>query len=392
MKKLLRPPIALIAEFLRLESAAGLLLMVAAVVALVLANSPAAEMYRAALAFKVGIGGAGLSLLHWINDGLMAVFFLLVGLEIKRELLAGELSSIKSAALPAIAALGGMVVPAVIFVAFNWHDPASLRGWAIPAATDIAFALGILALLGNRVPTSLKVFLTALAILDDLGAIIIIGLFYTAEVSGLALSLAAAGLAVLFAFNRLGVRRLWPYLAVGVFVWGAVLASGIHATLAGVAVALIVPFRGAGASEENSPLHRLEHALHPWVAYGILPVFGLANAGLSLAGLSPSALLAPIPLGIAAGLFIGKQVGVVGASWLAVQMGFAKWPDGATSIQIYGIALLCGIGFTMSLFIGGLAFSSDDLQNQVKLGVFSGSVVAAITGFLVLRFPIGKLS
>ncbi len=390
MKRLLRPPIALITEFLRLESAAGLLLMAAAVVALALANSPAAEVYRAALTFKIGLGGAGLSLLHWINDGLMAAFFLLIGLEIKREILVGELSSIKSAALPAIAAVGGMVVPAVIFAAFNWNDTATLRGWAIPAATDIAFALGILALLGSRVPTSLKVFLMALAILDDLGAIIIIGVFYTAKVSGLALSLAAAGLVVMFAFNRLGVRRLLPYLGVGMLVWGAVLASGIHATLAGVAVALMIPLRGVGGDEEDSPLHRLEHTLHPWIAFGILPIFGLANAGLSLSGISPADLIAPVPLGIAAGLFIGKQVGVMVAAVLAVKLGWAQWPEGTTPMQIYGVALLCGIGFTMSLFIGGLAFSSDDLQNQVKLGVFSGSIIAAIAGFLVLRFATGK--
>jgi Na+:H+ antiporter, NhaA family len=385
MKHVLRRPLALIAEFLRLESAAGLLLMAAAALALALANSPLAPVYHAALAANIGVPGARLSLLHWINDALMAVFFLLVGLEIKRELLAGELSSVKRAVLPGIAALGGMVVPAVLYAACNWHDPATLRGWAIPAATDIAFALGILALLGSRAPTSLKVFLTALAILDDLGAILIIALCYTAEVSGIALGLAAAGLALLWAFNGFGVRRCAPYLVVGLGVWGAVLASGVHATIAGVAVALMIPLRGAGAGEEDSPLHRLEHGLHPWVAYGILPVFGLANAGLSFEGLSFGALLAPVPVGIAAGLFVGKQAGVLGASWLAVQRGWAAWPEGATSMQIYGVAVLCGIGFTMSLFIGGLAFPSDHLQNQVKLGVFSGSALAAMVGFLVLR-------
>jgi NhaA family Na+:H+ antiporter len=385
MRHLLRP-ISLIAEFLRLETAAGFLLMGAAALALILANSPIAPLYRAALAAELGVPHAGLSLAHGINDGLMAVFFLLVGLEIKRELLAGELSSVKRALLPGMAALGGMVMPALIYAACNGHDAATLRGWAIPAATDIAFALGILALLGSRVPTSLKVFLTALAILDDLGAIIIIALFYIAQVSGLALALAAAGLALLFICNRCGVRRLAPYLVVGLGVWGAVLASGIHATLAGVAVALMIPLRGTGANTEDSPLHRLEHRLHPWVAYGILPLFGLANAGLSFDGLAVGTLLTPVPLGIAAGLFVGKQVGVIGASWLAVQCGWASWPEGASLVQMYGTALLCGIGFTMSLFIGGLAFPSDDLQNAVKLGVFSGSALAAVAGFLVLRF------
>jgi NhaA family Na+:H+ antiporter len=379
-------PISLIAEFLRLEAAAGFVLIAAAVVALVLANSPVAPLYHAVLSAEIGLPGASLSVLLWINDGLMAIFFLLIGLELKRELLTGELSSTKHALLPGIAALGGMVVPAVIYAAFNWNDPATLRGWAIPAATDIAFALGVLTIVGRRVPTSLKVFLAALAILDDLGAIVIIGLFYTAHVSGIALGLAAAGLTLLFAFNWLGVRRLAPYLIVGLSVWAAVLASGIHATLAGVAVAFMIPIRGAGAIGEVSPLHRLEHALHPWVVYGILPIFGLSNAGLSFSGVSPAALFAPVPFGIAAGLVIGKQLGVMAAALLAVKRGWAAWPDGSTPVQIYGIAVLCGIGFTMSLFVGGLAFTSDELQNQVKLGVFSGSVIAALAGFLVLRF------
>ena len=386
MKTKLRRPISVIFEFLRLEAAAGLVLMAVTTLALVLANSSVASDYRAVLSSGIGLPWAKLSVLLWINDGLMAIFFLVVGLEIKRELLAGELSSIKHAALPGIAALGGMVVPSLLYAAFHWNHPATLRGWAIPAATDIAFALGVLAVLGSRIPASLKVFLTALAILDDLGAIVIIGLFFTAKVSGIALGLAAVGLALLFGFNRFGVHRLAPYLAVGLFVWGAMLVSGIHATLAGVAVALMIPLRGAGAREEDSPLHRLEHWLHPWVVYGILPIFGLANAGLSLSGLSLAALLAPVPLGIAAGLFVGKQVGVMAASWLAVKWGWAEWPKGSTPVQIYGVAVLCGIGFTMSLFIGGLTFPSDDLQNQVKLGVFSGSVTAAVVGFLVLRF------
>jgi len=392
MRDTLRRPLSLIAEFLQLEAAAGLLLMAAAALALLVANSPAEPIYRAALAADIGLPGASLSLLHWINDGLMAIFFLLVGLEIKRELLVGELSSVKRAALPGIAAIGGMLVPALIYLAFNWNTPDTLRGWAIPAATDIAFALGVLALLGSRVPTSLKIFLTALAILDDLGAILIIAVFYTAGLSLTALALAAVGLAVLVACNRFGVRHLAPYLAVGGLVWCAVLASGIHATLAGVALAFTIPLRTEGQIEERAPLQRLEHGLHPWVAYGILPVFGLANAGLSFEGLSLAAFLAPVPLGIAAGLFFGKQIGVIGASWLAVQCGWAQWPEGAHRWQIYGVALLCGIGFTMSLFIGTLAFSSDALQDQVKLGVFSGSAIAAVLGFLVLRFTAERKS
>jgi Na+:H+ antiporter, NhaA family len=382
----LRRPISIIAEFLRLEAAAGLLIMGSAVLALVLANSSAAPAYSAALAYSIGLAPAKLSLSLWINDGLMALFFLLVGLEIKRELLVGELSSVKRAVLPASAAVGGMVLPALIYAAINWHDSATLRGWAIPAATDIAFALSILATLGKRVPASLKVFLTALAIIDDLGAIIIIALFYTSRISVLALALAAGGLMLLFAFNRLKVRRLTPYLLVGLFVWCAVMASGIHATLAGIAVALTIPLRGADALEENSPLHRLEHGLHPWVAFGILPIFALANAGLSFEDLSPAALLSPVPLGIAAGLFFGKQIGVLSGSWLTVKCGWAEWPQNATGAQIYGVALICGIGFTMSLFIGGLAFDSDELQRLVKLGVFSVSVFTAIVGYLTLRF------
>jgi len=384
MKNLLRSPISLIAEFLRLEAAAGLLLMAAAALALVFANSPLAPVYRAVLSAGIGPPAARLSLLLWINDGLMAIFFLLVGLEIKRELLAGQLSSGKRAALPGIAALGGMVVPALIYAAFNRNNLVMLRGWAIPCATDIAFALGILAILGSRVPTSLKVFLTALAILDDLGAIVIIALFYTAHVSGVALGAATAGLALLFAFNRLGIRHLAPYLIAGVCVWAAVLASGIHATIAGVLVALMIPLRGAGEATEDSPLERLERRLHPWVAYGILPVFGLANAGLSFSGLSVSDIFTPVPLGIAIGLFVGKQTGVMAAAWLAVRQGWTEWPEGATPVQVYGGAVLCGIGFTMSLFIGGLAFTSDLLQNYVKFGVFCGSALAALAGFLVL--------
>jgi Na+:H+ antiporter, NhaA family len=388
---LLETPVRLITEFLRLESAGGLMLMAAAALALVLANSPAAPAYHAALATHIGIGKASLSLLLWINDPLMAIFFLLVGLEIKRELLTGELSSMKRAALPAIASLGGMLVPALIYLGLNAEDAATLRGWAIPAATDIAFALGILALLGSRVPVAPKVFFTALAILDDLGAIVIIALFYSADLSGPALASAAAAVALLFALNRLGVRRLLPYLLIGVFLWGAVLTSSIHATLAGVVLALTIPLRveenrtAQHDDTEDGPLHRLERALHPWVAYGIVPIFGLANAGLSFEGLAPAAVLGAVPLGIALRLFIGKQVGVLAACWLAVKLRWAELPEGASAWQVYGVAVLCGIGFTMSLFIGGLAFTADAMRNQVKLGVFSGSVIAAAMGYVILR-------
>jgi Na+:H+ antiporter, NhaA family len=379
-------PLSLITEFLRLEAAAGFLLMAAAALALILANSPATSFYRQALSAELGLPNLSLPLSLWINDGLMSLFFLLVGLEIKRELLAGELSSRKRALLPGIAALGGVAVPSVIYAALNWNDPVSLRGWAIPAATDIAFALGIIAILGTRIPKSLKIFISALAILDDLGAILIIALFYTAHVSVTALALVAACLVLLLFLNRSGVRRLAPYLLVGLFMWGAVMASGIHATLAGVALALTIPLRGKGAEAEDSPLHRLEHGLHPWVAYGVVPIFGLANAGMSFGELSVGDLRAPATLGIFAGLFLGKQVGVAGAAWLAVKCGWAEWPEGASLVQTYGVAILCGIGFTMSLFIGDLAFTSTELHNVMRLGVFAGSLLSGVMGFLMLRF------
>jgi len=277
-------------------------------------------------------------------------------------------------------------VPSVIYAACNWNDPDSLRGWAIPAATDIAFALGIIAILGARIPKSLKIFISALAIIDDLVAILIIALFYTAHVSMAALALVAACLVLLLVLNRSGVRRLAPYLLVGLGMWGAVMASGIHATLAGVALALTIPLRGEGVEAEDSPLHRLEHGLHPWVAYGVVPIFGLANAGMSFSALSVGDLRAPATLGIFAGLFVGKQVGVAGAAWLAIKCGWAEWPEGASLVQTYGVALLCGIGFTMSLFIGDLAFTSVELQNVMRLGVFAGSLLSGVAGFLMLRF------
>jgi len=374
--------------FFHHEAAGGLLLVVAALVALLASNSPLAWLYDGFLHTPVGVRVGDLaldkSLLHWINDGLMAIFFFLVGLEIKRELLQGELSTFGQAVLPAIAAIGGMVAPAIIYVAINTGDPVALRGWAIPTATDIAFAVGVLALLGPRIPSSLKIFLLALAIIDDLGAIIIIALFYTDNLSLLSLSLALAGIVVLAALNARGVTRLAPYLLTGIFIWVCVLKSGVHATLAGVAVALAIPLTSR-AEGEPSLLEQLEESLHPWVAFAVLPLFAFANAGVSLQGLSLENLLEPIPLGIAAGLFAGKAIGVFGATWIAVMGGLADKPDGATWVQILGIALLAGIGFTMSLFIGMLAFPDPAEAASLRLGVLTGSLLSAVAGFLILK-------
>ncbi len=370
--------------FLKSEAAGGVLLMVSAALALIIANSPVAPLYFAALGSYV----AGLSILHWINDALMAVFFLLVGLEIKREFLEGQLSNWSRRALPGIAALGGMVVPALIYLALTRGDPVAMRGWAIPAATDIAFALGVLALLGSRVPVSLKIFLTALAIIDDLGAVVIIALFYTSNLSLPMLGLAGACIVGLLVLNRLHVTKLWAYLALGALLWFFVLKSGVHATLAGVALALTIPIGDGSDSDEpeHSPLHTLEHWLHPYVAFLIVPIFGFANAGVSFAGMTPASALAPVPLGIALGLFVGKQIGVFGFSWVAVKAGLAAMPAQANYAQLYGVALLCGIGFTMSLFIGALAFPGHpELGDATKIGVLLGSVVSALLGAAVLR-------
>jgi Na+:H+ antiporter, NhaA family len=384
-------PMSVLRKFLQSEAAGGLILMGTAALALTIANSPLSGVYFGALHSYV----FGLSIEHWINDGLMAVFFLLVGLEIKREMLDGQLATWPRRVLPGVAALGGMVFPALAYLAFNLGNAETVRGWAIPAATDIAFALGVLSLLGSRVPMSLKVFLTALAIIDDLGAVAIIALFYTADLSFPALGLAALLLACLISLNRFGIEKLWPYLVLGVVLWVAVLQSGIHATLAGVALALTIPLRPATetAEDPHSPLHRLEHAIHPWVGYGVVPIFGFANAGVSFAGLDASVMLGPVPLGIVFGLFVGKQVGVFGIAWATVRLGFADMPDGATMPQLYGVALLCGIGFTMSLFIGGLAFAgSPTLSDAVKVGVLGGSIISGIGGWLVFRLlPEGKL-
>jgi NhaA family Na+:H+ antiporter len=366
--------------FVENGASGGIVLMAAAASALVVANSPWGAAYFGTLQAYVG----GLSVLHWINDALMAVFFLMVGLEIKREVVTGQLASWPQRVLPGLAALGGMAAPALVYIAFNTGSPETLRGWAIPAATDIAFALGVLALLGPRVPLSLKVFLTALAIIDDLGAVLIIALFYTADLNVPALGGAALVVAGLVGMNRLGVHRLWAYLIPGVLLWYLVLLSGIHATLAGVVLALTIPL-AVDRRTGNSSLIRLEHAIQPYVAFLIVPIFGFANAGVSFAGFTPAALLDPVPVGIAAGLFVGKQIGVFGLSWAAIKMGFAKLPDGATWRQFYGVALLCGIGFTMSLFIGLLAFpTSTVLQDEVKLGVIMGSVLSGIVATLIL--------
>jgi NhaA family Na+:H+ antiporter len=377
-------PLSLMRNFLRTEAAGGIILMGAAAAALALANSPFAADYFATLHVYVG----GLSLLHWINDGLMAIFFLVVGLEIKRELLDGQLATWERRLLPGAAAAAGMLLPAVIFAAINWDDPVHLSGWAIPAATDIAFALGVLALLGDRVPASLKVLLTAVAVLDDLGAVAIIAFFYTSDLAFGALALAIAGLAVLILLNRMKVAALWPYLLIGGAIWYFVLLSGVHATLAGVAVALTIPMRAAPGRPDDveSPLHRLEHRLQPWVAYLIVPIFGFANAGVSLAGLSPAMLLDSLPLGIAAGLFLGKQVGVFAAIWLCTRLRLADVPAGAGWGQVYGMSVLCGIGFTMSLFIGNIAFQEGSAATDaVKMGVLMGSIASAALGWLVMR-------
>ncbi|WP_448189402.1 Na+/H+ antiporter NhaA [Azospirillum sp. sgz301742] len=379
-----------IRHFLHNEASGGVVLLAASVLALGWANSAAAPLYEALLhlpaSLRVGSHALEMSLHHWINDALMAVFFLLVGLEIKREILIGELSTPARAALPAIAAVGGMAAPALVYVAFNLGDLANLHGWAIPAATDIAFAVGVLVLLGSRVPTSLRVFLLALAIMDDLGAIVIIAAFYTEGVVPMALGFAVVCGVLLAWFNVIGVKRLTPYMIAGAVLWVCVLKSGVHATLAGVALAFAIPLRGEGSHSEESPLHRLEHTLHPWVAYLVLPLFALANAGVPLDGITPASLLAPIPLGIGLGLFLGKQAGVMLAVWIAVRLRLAPLPAGASWYQLYGVAVLTGIGFTMSLFIGALAFNTPDKDVAVRLGVLAGSLVSALVGYALLAF------
>ena len=358
--------------------------MVAAALALIVANSPLGVAYEEALHRYAG----PLSVGHWINDGLMAMFFLLVGLEIKREMIDGQLATWPRRVLPGIAAAGGMLVPALIYLVLNANNPETINGWAIPTATDIAFALGVISLLGSRVPASLKIFLAALAIIDDLGAVIIIALFYTSGLSLIDLAAAAGVLAALFVFNRRGILVLWPYLLLGMVLWIFVYRSGVHATLAGVALALAIPLRmrdGAPDDIENSPLHRLEHRLGKFVPFVVVPLFGFANAGVSFAGVGLEQLANPLSLGIAAGLVAGKLVGVFGSAVLVIRVGLADLPAGASWTQLLGVALLCGIGFTMSLFIGLLAFADSALlQEEVKLGILCGSAIAALLGCAVL--------
>ncbi|WP_434650942.1 Na+/H+ antiporter NhaA [Pseudomonas sp. D1-2] len=369
-------------RFMQSESSGGIVLMFSALAALIVANSPLFTTYTSVLHASF----LGMSVEHWVNDALMAIFFLLVGLEIKREMQIGELAKWSQRALPGFAALGGMIVPALIYAWVNRHSSETLAGWAIPAATDIAFALGVLSLLGNRVPMSLKVFLSALAILDDLGAVAIIAMFYTSGLDVTMLAASAGVIAVLLIMNKAGVTRLLPYLALGLVLWVLVLKSGVHATLAGVALAFCIPLN-KDAPAEDSPSLRLERRLSPWVAFLIMPIFGFANAGVSLAGVSLSNLLDPVPLGVAAGLLLGKQLGVFTFALVAIKTGLAQMPTHSSWRQVYGVALLCGIGFTMSLFIGNLAFPGAQLLiDEVKVGVLAGSTLAALAGILVLRF------
>jgi len=380
---------SMIREFIKLEAAGGFILIAASAVALVLANSPLGNLYTAFLdtpvAIEVGALKIAKPLLLWINDGLMTVFFFLVGLEIKREFLEGELSSPARIALPSFAAIGGMAAPAAIYAFINWDNAQNLNGWAIPAATDIAFALGILALVGSRAPISLKVLLMAIAIIDDLGAIVVIAIFYTSSLSLPALVLAGISMAGLVVVNLLRVNHPAAYLLLGIALWICVLKSGVHATLAGVVTALAIPLTSPG-NVGQSMLKRIEHDLHPWVTFGILPLFAFANAGVSFTGIGMESFVEPVKLGISLGLFLGKQIGVFGMLWLCIKLSIAPMPEGANWRQLYGISLLCGIGFTMSLFVGSLAFEHSSFDAPIRLGVLTGSIVCAGLGYLVLRW------
>lgn len=387
-----RPQESFLTRFFKMESSGGILLMIAAALAVILANTPLVRYYNLLLDTPVEVRIAALEvakpLLLWINDGLMAVFFFLIGLELKRELMEGELSDKRNIILPGIGAVGGMAIPALVYVLFNQGDPTALKGWAIPAATDIAFALGVLSLLGSRVPTSLKVFLTSLAIFDDVGAILIIAFFYTSKVSMTALLIAAACCIVLFILNRRGVVDKSPYLLIGLVMWVALLKSGVHATLAGVALAMFIPMReDKGAEPGRSPLKSLEHDLHAAVVFVILPIFAFCNAGIDFAGLTQDDLLHGVTLGTAFGLFLGKQVGIMGLCWLGIKLKWARMPDGANWACLYGTAALCGIGFTMSLFIGSLAFEETgaNLLIDERLGIVAGSLASGLVGFMALR-------
>jgi len=376
-----------IQEFIRLETSGGVVLMIAAIFAMIIANTSLSATYDLILStyIKVGIGNFEIAkpAILWINDGLMAIFFFLVGLEIKREVLAGELSSFDKAILPIMAAIGGMAVPGIIFAIVNWGTPENLIGWAIPTATDIAFALGILALIGSRAPIALKIFLLAIAIIDDLGAIVIIAIFYTSELSINALSISMIGFAAAVALNRLGIQRTAPYLLVGIIMWVFVLKSGVHATLAGVLIAFTIPLKAK--NEDEALLYKMEHGLHPWVAFLILPVFAFANAGVNFTGIGIDDLRQPLTLGIAVGLFLGKQIGVFLATWIGVKSGIARLPENVSWKHIHGVACLTGVGFTMSLFIGSLAFTTVDVMNAVRLGVVLGSVLSGLFGYVLLK-------
>jgi NhaA family Na+:H+ antiporter len=389
-------------NFLRLESSGGLILMGTSVFALIIANSPFSPYYAKLLdlplEIQIGTFGIAKPLLLWINDGLMAVFFFLVGMELKREVLEGHLSSLRQASLPAFAAIGGMLVPAIFYAGLNWGDSVAMRGWAIPTATDIAFALGVLTLLGKRVPAALKAFLLSVAIFDDLGAVVVIALFYTAELSIFSLVIAACLILGLACLNRWNVTRPTAYFLLGIPLWVAVLKSGVHATLAGVALAMFIPLRvpeNSLASQPSKPLlHHLEQTLHPWVAFGVLPVFAFANAGVSILGLSITDILHPVPLGIVTGLFLGKQIGVLVFCWLAVRLRIASPPEGVGWWQLYGTSLLCGIGFTMSLFIASLAFEqgATDYLGLERLGILIGTLVSGLSGYVLLRLTLGSES
>lgn len=382
-------------RFMKLESAGGILLMVAAVLAMIAANTPLSIYYGSLidLPVAVSIGDFEIAkpLLLWINDGLMAVFFFLIGLELKRELVEGELADPSAIVLPAIGALGGMVAPALLYMYFNSDDLVAMKGWAIPAATDIAFSLGILGLLGTRVPIALKIFLVSLAIFDDIGAIVIIALFYTDDLSLTALLVAASCTSMLFILNRRHVISLAPYIFVGLIMWVAVLKSGVHATLAGVVMALFIPIKPRAGSN-YSPLKEMEHDLHGVVAFAILPIFAFANAGVQLVGVSAESFLHPVPVGIALGLFLGKQIGIFGLCWLAIKAGIVKLPSSLNLKALYGVSLLCGVGFTMSLFIGSLAFESSgvNLLFDERLGIIAGSLVSGLAGYLFLACVLPK--
>tara|TARA_A100001011_G_scaffold400075_1_gene512152 strand:+ start:1298 stop:2476 length:1179 start_codon:yes stop_codon:yes gene_type:complete len=375
--------------FFKLEAASGLVLLFAAIIALFISNSQFSEIYSDILNSYLHIGfknfGIKLSVLHWINDVLMAIFFFLVSLEIKREFIQGELSNPKQAMLPIVGAIGGMLVPALIYIAINFSDPVTLNGWAIPSATDIAFSLGVLSLLGKRVPISLKVFLTALAIIDDLGAIIIIAFFYSGNIEFVYLLLMLASVIILLLLNRFNIRNFLPYLIVGIFLWEFTHQSGIHATIAGVLLALTIPHKNNKKTHTNSLLLKLEHAISPYVAFGIMPIFAFANAGVSLDGVTLSSLLTPVPLGILCGLFIGKQLGVFVFSYLSIKLKLAVMPNNANWYTLYGVGVLTGIGFTMSLFVGNLAFvEAPQHIDGVKIGVLLGSLLSTIFGYILI--------